>query len=314
MLPIKIDIPEHYLKEEERDGYVVSSKMKKVWAIQLDLLAEFQRVCNEYGLSYFADSGTLLGAVRHGGYIPWDDDIDIVMPRKDYDKLVTIGQRVFTEPYFFQNAYSDMFVRPFSRLRNSQTLALIKNDLRSSCNKGIFIDVFPIDGVPIHFSKKSMQLRRIMIATEIMRIGMTSKSSYYSSIIKKVNCIACNELFRHLDYKDYMKHIEKMIKKLGKDNSELVSNIALSMGNPKSIWPKEVFDSYKIVPFEFLTIRIPSNYIKRLIVEYGQNYMIPVKTSTAHGTCIFEPNIPYKQYLQEHSINEIIKILGGDTR
>ena len=79
--------PEFY-KEEIRCGYTVDEKTKRVWAVQLEMLDEVERICKANGLKYFADSGTLIGAIRHEGYIPWDDDIDLVMLREDYDKFV----------------------------------------------------------------------------------------------------------------------------------------------------------------------------------------------------------------------------------
>ena len=82
--------PEFY-KEEIRCGYTVDEKTKRVWAVQLEMLDEVERICKANGLKYFADSGTLIGAIRHEGYIPWDDDIDLVMLREDYDKFVQIA-------------------------------------------------------------------------------------------------------------------------------------------------------------------------------------------------------------------------------
>ena len=103
MVPLQLKIDETFFLPEERNGYMVSSEMKKVWAVELDLLNEFARVCDKYRLKWFAHAGTMLGAVRHHGFIPWDDDIDVVMPREDYERLCSIGSSEFSRPYFFQN-------------------------------------------------------------------------------------------------------------------------------------------------------------------------------------------------------------------
>ena len=87
MVKLEIELPEGFLDEEIRCGYTVTAKAKRAWAVQMDLLHKLDEVCKKYNLRYFADSGTLLGAARDKGYIPWDDDIDIVMLREDYEKL-----------------------------------------------------------------------------------------------------------------------------------------------------------------------------------------------------------------------------------
>ena len=150
MVDIQLQLPNGFLDEEERCGYVVSSQMKEVWAIELDLLAEFQRVCKQYDLKYYADAGTLLGAVRHKGFIPWDDDIDIIMTRDEYNKLCRIAMKEFKHPFFFQTNKTDPgSSKGHAQLRNSITTAILGGkEYVTSHNQGVFIDIFPVDVLP----------------------------------------------------------------------------------------------------------------------------------------------------------------------
>ena len=95
------------MESEEICGYFVTEQQKKIWNIEINILVEFMRVCNKNNLKFFVAHGTLLGAVRHKGFIPWDDDIDVNMPRKDFDKLVKISKKEFEQPFFFQVVSND---------------------------------------------------------------------------------------------------------------------------------------------------------------------------------------------------------------
>ena len=146
------------IQEEIRDGYLVSAKMKRIWAVELKLLQKLLSVCEKYNLKIWADGGTLLGTVRHKGYIPWDDDIDMVMLRDDYDKLLQIASKEFTHPYFFQCAYTEkIYPRGHSQLRMDGTAAVLNgvDDVFSKTHQGIFIDIFPYDVVPDDCSKRT---------------------------------------------------------------------------------------------------------------------------------------------------------------
>ena len=95
---MKLEIADSFYQEEERCGYLVSAHMKKVWAVELDLLYQLDQVCRKYGITYYASGGTILGAERHKGFIPWDDDIDLMMLRDQYDLLCAHADE-FEDPY-----------------------------------------------------------------------------------------------------------------------------------------------------------------------------------------------------------------------
>lgn len=119
-------LPEKFWNAEVRCGYFISEEMKKVWAIELDLYLEFKRICEKHNLDFFTDGGTTLGAIRHGGFIPWDDDFDICMPRKSYEKLKLFADE-FEKTYFLQSPETDpLYGYSFLKLRNSNTTAVVK--------------------------------------------------------------------------------------------------------------------------------------------------------------------------------------------
>ena len=109
MIKLKINIPPTFFDEEVRCNYIVKSLMKEVWAVEMDLLEEAKRVFEKYNLRWYAIGGTLLGAVRHKGFIPWDDDIDIAMPRSDYAKSQELAGDEFCYPYFLHRSRSPLW-------------------------------------------------------------------------------------------------------------------------------------------------------------------------------------------------------------
>ena len=138
-------IPESFLQEEVICDYKVSSTLKAVQAVSLDLLIQLDRVCKKHNIRYFLGYGTLLGAIRHKGFIPWDDDIDVLMLRDDYEKFLTLSNE-FEYPYFLQTPETDPgYLFSITKLRNSETCNFAKPRASFGINSGIWIDVFPLD-------------------------------------------------------------------------------------------------------------------------------------------------------------------------
>ena len=143
---------QEFCNEEIRNDYLVSEKMKKVWYTEIGLYQEFDRFCKIHNLQYYADYGTLLGAVRHKGFIPWDDDMDFTMLRPDYQRMLSLAPAYFDHPFYFQNYHTETKpakVYNFSRLRDERTTCLSKDmDETIIDHPGIFIDIFPLDAAP----------------------------------------------------------------------------------------------------------------------------------------------------------------------
>lgn len=125
--------------------------IKEAQGIMLDILIEFDRVCKENNLTYFLDWGTLLGAVRHKGFIPWDDDVDVSMPREDFEKLKTLYNE-FSEDFFLQTPETDKHYKyyyiPMKIRHNKSRYVEVVENGDEKFNNGIYIDVFPLDKLP----------------------------------------------------------------------------------------------------------------------------------------------------------------------
>ena len=157
------------LEAEEICGYKVSAKMKKVWKKELEMLDELSRVCKKHHLKWFLIGGSLIGAVRHNGFIPWDDDVDVALFRDDYNKLLKLAKTEFKDPFFFQTPYTDKLYRGHAQLRYNGTTAILPEEINRSHHQGIFIDIFPFDEYPKtkhDWNKQAYQIREIQCLYE----------------------------------------------------------------------------------------------------------------------------------------------------
>jgi lipopolysaccharide cholinephosphotransferase len=125
--------------------------LRKAQLIMLDMLVEFDKICQKYNLKYWLDSGTLLGAIRHQGFIPWDDDIDISMPIEDYNKFISIAQDELSTDIFLQSTQTDnKFPFDYIKLRSNRAkiVEFHEKDRDIEYHQGVFIDIFPMLTIP----------------------------------------------------------------------------------------------------------------------------------------------------------------------
>lgn len=305
MEKLKLEIPEDFYKEEYRCDYLISNEMKKVWAVQLDLLNELLNVCKKHDLKIYASGGTLLGAIRHKGYIPWDDDIDLIMMRDDYDKLFKIGAEEFKYPYFFQNEETDPgSSHKHIQIRNSSTTGTMLCDKgKFEFNEGIFVDIFPLDNYISDIEKAEKQKKDC--EKKLKKIQNLNKLSYrfdkddksFKGIIRKILHPFANPIIRKLELtKKEMRKYTKLCTRFNDRETEFVKQFMWSLrAEPLR---KDSFSDYKEVPFEFIKIPVPIGYDDILVRKYG-DYMKLVKEDTSHGEIFFDTEKAYTEYIEK---------------
>lgn len=286
---------EDFFKEEIRADYVVTEKMKKVWAIELDLLAQFDHMCKEHGLKYYAAYGTLLGAVRHHGFIPWDDDLDVFMMREDYAVFEKIAKDYFQYPYEFQGIDNGFVLSAHTKIRNANTTALEYETAPASYNQGIFIDVFPLDdglndGVtnPMIFDIQKLLWQIATHPQEMARLVQLGQKFILDGDLIMELCQAGP--FETLNQLEIL-----CLEHNGKSDrvNFLTDEI---MGLHKS-FRKECFKKTIEMPFENITIPVPSEYDEILQEWYG-DYMTPKQVGGGHTLLVLDPDKPYTEYLK----------------
>lgn len=267
---------------------------KKVKQIELSMLEEVIRICEKHNLRYFADSGTLLGAVRHNGFIPWDDDIDLVMLRPDYNKLIKLAKE-FKSPFFLQSTYTDKkYTRGHIQIRYDGTAMILPSEgVNVKFHQGIFLDIFPLDVYPKDFSQFSLFIEKINKIKRFIDLSVINKKNYGGT--HKILFPIFQKIF---PLKLYYKYFEKECSKFWELQDGYFDKIYWREQNSRFLkleksWYKDNIE----LPFEELKISCPKEFDKILKEMFGNNYMIPVQENSAHGKVIINPNISYLDIL-----------------
>ncbi len=288
-------LPESFFKEETRCEYRISEKMKKIWAVEIDLYFKFAEICDKHHLKYWADGGTMLGAVRHKGFIPWDDDLDVTMPRADYEKFIEIAPKELSYPYFLQTPYTDPgYYISYIKLRNLNTTSLSLPFRNAPFKQGIAIDVFPLDFLDLTtFEKEKAQIKEsIMKCSSFMKRG----SECYLDERQMAN-------YRKYQTNTPLEEYEK-IQKLASNplykNSEWISDrVVTILTSQEQLWKTAWFDETIMMPFETFEIPLPKEYDLRLKAQFGDYMQFPPveKRGNWHTGVIWDPDKPYTDYV-----------------
>ena len=263
-----------------------TEKMKQ---IEIELLKEFISVCQKLHLNYFIAYGTLLGAVRHKGFIPWDDDIDIVMLRADYETFLEKAPQYLREPFFLQTHKTDPnYFNCFAKLRNSNTTFIQKSVKNLKINHGIFLDIFPLDFYTKENHREFQWRKFVMDERIIMEIIPTRDRPLKCKLIRPYA-----KLSFPMVEQAYAER-EKMFCSV-QDGAYLADNT----WGEKEIMPKEWFDEVMVMEFEGLRVNAPKEYDKILTQEYGDYMQLPPvgQRITLHDAIVIDPDKSYLDYM-----------------
>ena len=278
--------PDSYFEDEVREGFFITSMMKRCWASQLQILEDIDSLCKKYGIKYYGDCGTLIGAVRHGGYIPWDDDLDICLLREDYEKLLEHAHELPKNYSVLNWRLKDDWTDAFSRIVNTEHICFDKDfmDYYHGCPYAMGIDIFVLDYMYEDSEKEEERRSRaemlMQIAHNIQDLGKINKE--LRKCISDAEKLCGIKIDRHKSVvKQLYAHAEKAITEVKRKDATKVCFMAAWIEYHSCFWDKKYCDQFMRVPFECTTIPIPVAYDVILKAHYG-DYMKTNRSGGAH--------------------------------
>lgn len=305
------------LYDEVRNGFYITSAIKQAWASQLKVLFEIEKICTKYNIDYFADWGTLLSAIRHGGYIPWDDDLDICMKREDYIKFRQVADVELPKEFAIHDYKRQkdhwLFI---SKVVNCNHISFEKEHLDNYDNFPYIacVDIFVLDYLyddEVKEQERCEEIKYLLAVADGIIEGKYAdekKNLLIADIERKYHIKISNRVDRGSGVRDE-NATEYNINNLGDDNRfigiqlyELIEKqmARVSETESKQIgqmfpwvlksykgFPKEYYEKSVKVPYEGDYIRVPVGYEALLWAKYGDFYQI-VKGSSAHGYPFYE--------------------------
>lgn len=279
--------------------------MKRVHEVQMDLLWEFKRVCEKYHLQYYIIYGTLLGAVRHSGVIPWDDDIDVGLPREDYEKLLEVAEKEFTGIYFLQTPWNDeCFHGGYLKLCNTQTTAIVEKNWWVHCCEGISIDIFPLDHGYCSRWKERRKERRIHF---YQRLLYAKTYGYFANFLDMPLLVW--KFYKYLGFPFSRPKLADRLNYImaqGDTGTDKVpfgifAHYAFKGGRPTLVRAKD-FQETVWLAYDDMILPAPAGYDNLLKRRYGRNYMsISGGEEGMLRHAFYAVNVPYQNYKKRFS-------------
>lgn len=288
-------LPESFFKEEVICDFKVDIERKKLWAVSLDLLFKFDEICRKHHLNYTLAYGSLLGAIRHHGIIPWDDDVDVFMLREDYEVLKTLKDE-FQDPYFLQIPGEDGYCYSYAKVRNSNTTALSYSFRYCDFNQGIPLDIFILDNLNQGTFKQDFEKaeRLIRECSTLMRRTNPHPGERDQQFLSQFPVVRSE--------KEVIDELERAIikDKDAVDTDKCITLTNLMYDLKRGTFPRSCFTDLTEISFYGHPVFIPKDYDQVLKIIYGDYMSLPPieERGKWHSTSVFDTDKPYTTYVQ----------------
>ena len=263
----------------------------------LTIWVEFDRVCKKLNIPYIAMGGTLLGAIRHKGFIPWDDDIDVGMLRKDYERFLKEAPKEFSPRYFVQDHSTDPdYYYPFIKIRDSETTAIEWTTQKGKFNQGLWLDIFPFDALPEKEQSIKDQKKYVDLVYRISLHYNPPGTTFIRGLLKPFK-----RFIYFLKYPSLEKVYKELTDILSRYNDKGYQE-GLFGWIPDKVtmrFPMSIYDKLTTAEFEGHEIPVSVDAIKMLEIQYGDWQKLPPENQRhSHPLYKLDLNKSYKEYMK----------------
>lgn len=246
--------------------------LEELKKIAFEMLKYLDTVCKENNIKYFLFAGTALGAVRHGGFIPWDDDIDVILFRDDYNRLIDILHKKDSKYNILSNRIQDDYFYFHSKLVDTKTI-LVETPVPYITDLGVFLDIFPLDYLPNNAVERK-RIKRKFRFYSFLKFSALQLENISKTFVKKIAHDLAKPICRVIGWKYFDKKLKSILKTLNAEKTEYAESLVggiFSNRNIKASW----FDSQKMMMFEGQEFPVPAEYDKWLHEIYGDYMKLP---------------------------------------
>ena len=266
--PIHKRKPKHNFRDIKNNNF---EKLRDLQLIELNILKEVDRICKKYNITYYMAEGSLIGTMRHNGFIPWDDDLDIAMLRKDYERFLEVAPKEISKYYEVQHATTiDKYWSPFIKVRYlDNTLFRQAHIAHLTNNNGPLLDIFPIDNVPkLDSFKQKIQSKKIRIYRGMLGFKLYRKP-------KNIKTYIVSFMSKFYTVKGLHKKLDKTFKKYNNKDNKYLVNLASYYNYKKQTFPIKYYGKPRYVKFEDMMVPVPKEAEKVLNKIYGDYTVLP---------------------------------------